>query len=226
MGRIFDDAGNRMTPTSSQKGAMRYRFYLSAPWKGKSEITRASVNRVSASDLETTVAAAVREKRPANTEAMSDGELVKANVRKITVSRDHVSIHFLSEDADEAETIELSRRLAKRKPRRDIIASRTESNDPSIGLRSERHRTLLTAIAKGRRWASELIAGHVKDVATLAQREQCSERYVRFVLPLASLAPEIVAAAIANHLPPHITVSRIRSNMPISWKAQCGMFPH
>jgi site-specific DNA recombinase len=45
MGRIFDDAGNRMTPTHARKRGVKYRYYLSsALLNGEAERT-GSVSR-------------------------------------------------------------------------------------------------------------------------------------------------------------------------------------
>jgi hypothetical protein len=45
-GRIFDDRGNRMSPTRSNKGGVRYRYYVSqTPKSAKTRLVRAHARR-------------------------------------------------------------------------------------------------------------------------------------------------------------------------------------
>ena len=60
-GRIFDDHGNRMSPSHARKGGIKYRYYLSsALLQGVAE-RAGSVPRVPAVDIETLVVRLVRE---------------------------------------------------------------------------------------------------------------------------------------------------------------------
>jgi site-specific DNA recombinase len=61
-GRIFDDRGNRMTPSHARKNGKRYRYYLSSSLiQGQAE-RAGSVRRVSAPEVETIVIEAVRKR--------------------------------------------------------------------------------------------------------------------------------------------------------------------
>jgi site-specific DNA recombinase len=60
-GRIFDDRGNRMTPTHTNKNGARYRYYVSHAILQKRENEAGSVSRTSAPDVERVVIKAVRE---------------------------------------------------------------------------------------------------------------------------------------------------------------------
>jgi site-specific DNA recombinase len=63
IGRIFDDRGNRMTPSHARKNGKRYRYYISSPLiQGQAE-RAGSVRRVPASEIETLVIDAVRKRR-------------------------------------------------------------------------------------------------------------------------------------------------------------------
>jgi hypothetical protein len=46
------------------------------------------------------------------------------------------------------------------------------------------------------RWFAELSSGQSASFASIAALEGCSERYVRSVLPLAFLAPDVISAGI------------------------------
>jgi site-specific DNA recombinase len=59
-GRLFDDRGNRMSPTSSNKRGARYRYYVSQAVLQKQPRARGSVGRVPAAEIEALVIAALR----------------------------------------------------------------------------------------------------------------------------------------------------------------------
>ena len=54
-GRIFDDRGNRMTPSHSRKGNTKYRYYLSSALLTGTAERAGSVRRVPAIDIEALV---------------------------------------------------------------------------------------------------------------------------------------------------------------------------
>jgi site-specific DNA recombinase len=58
------------------------------------------------------------------------------------------------------------------------------------------------------------------DITALAYNESISERNIRRALPLAFLAPDIVKAAIDGELPPDLVMTRIQSDLLISWSDQ------
>ena len=53
MGRIFDERGNRMTPTYAVKKGVRYRYYISAALIQGHADQAAKLNRVPAAEIET-----------------------------------------------------------------------------------------------------------------------------------------------------------------------------
>ena len=59
-GRIFDDCGNRMTPTHTNKRGARYRYYVSHVILQKRGEEAGSVSRVPAADIEAAVVKAAR----------------------------------------------------------------------------------------------------------------------------------------------------------------------
>ena len=89
-------------------------------------------------------------------------------------------------------------------------------------IRAETRATLVTAIARGRRWLDEIIAGTVSGVEQIAAREKCSIRQVHMTISLAFLAPSLVKAAIEGKLPRGIGVTRLR-DAPAEWSRQYAM---
>src|SRR6266513_1183978 len=61
IGRIYDDRGNRMTPSHARKGGIKYRHYLSSPLLHAQPGRVGSVRRLAAAEVEALVQCAVRE---------------------------------------------------------------------------------------------------------------------------------------------------------------------
>ena len=61
VGRIFDDRGNRMSPSHARKGGIKYRYYLSSALLQGTAERAGSVRRVSAAEVEALVIRSVRE---------------------------------------------------------------------------------------------------------------------------------------------------------------------
>ena len=94
-------------------------------------------------------------------------------------------------------------------------SSRTDARP----IRSETRATLVTAIAKGRQWLDELVAGTVKNVGQIAEREACSVRQVNRTITLAFLSPRLAQAAVDGTLPRGIGTATL-SDCPIEWDRQ------
>src|SRR5215831_17262828 len=85
--------------------------------------------------------------------------------------------------------------------------------------RADRRARLVCAIARGRRWLDDIIAGSVSSPQQLAQREQCTVRQVNLTLSLAFLAPQLVEAAVEGRLSRGINIERLRNSHP-EWGRQ------
>src|SRR5439155_4628188 len=81
---------------------------------------------------------------------------------------------------------------------------------------------LVKAIARGRLWFEELAAGQVASIQAIAEREGITARYIRRLLPLAFLAPEIVATIFGGRQPVDLTAERLtnRIDLPLDWTEQ------
>src|SRR5215218_5943100 len=64
LGRLFDDRGNRMTPSTAKKGAIRYRYYVSSVLLQGRKSDVGSIGRASASEIEAVVVQGLRTAYP------------------------------------------------------------------------------------------------------------------------------------------------------------------
>ena len=81
---------------------------------------------------------------------------------------------------------------------------------------------LIKAIARGRQWADDLLAGRAESVAAIARREGVLPNYVRRLTRLAFLSPRIVEAIVTGHQPPELTAKALteRIELPLLWSDQ------
>ena len=99
--RIFDDRGNRMTPTHTNKQGARYRYYVSHVVLQKRTNGSGGATRISAHDAEIAVIKALRDHVDNNGKndhsGLSDRELVERLVQRIIVGAGALQIHLARE---------------------------------------------------------------------------------------------------------------------------------
>jgi len=83
-GRIFDDRGNRMSPSHARKGCIKYRYYLSSALLHGAAERAGSIRRVPAADIEALVIRSIREHlKPLL--PMDDRSLIDTHVARVEV---------------------------------------------------------------------------------------------------------------------------------------------
>ena len=100
-GRVFDDRGNRMTPTYATKDGVRYRYYVSSVlFQGRrSEV--GLLSRIPAVEVETLIANAVRQRLQIRPDGTSDRDLIQAHVKRVNVAAGSLKITLtVSDDVD------------------------------------------------------------------------------------------------------------------------------
>ena len=81
--------------------------------------------------------------------------------------------------------------------------------------------TLIKAIARGRAWFGELAAGRARSLRELTQRDGIAPRYVRRLVDLAFLSPELVEAILRGRQPVDLTATRLAAlDLPLDWTDQ------
>ena len=230
IGRLYDDRGNRMTPSHVHKDGIKYRYYLSSPLLQGQPKRAGSVARVSAAEVEACVASAVREHFKESAES-DDRDLIRSHVVRVDLQADQLAIELRAENApsslrntldDDRPVLRIPWTKTPMKRRREIIVPVSESAHDVRPIRAETRATLVAAIARGRRWLDEIVAGTVISVEQIASREKCSIRQVHMTISLAFLAPSLVKAAIEGRLPHGIGVTRLR-DAPAEWTRQYAM---
>jgi DNA invertase Pin-like site-specific DNA recombinase len=247
MGRIFDERGNPMTPSYAVKNAVRYRYYISAVLIQGQADKAAKLNRVPATEIEKLILSAVRkhleEKLHHRADAhspdsLNNKELISAYVARVDVKRDHLAVQLSARSERDGEAQDRRRseqdepihrdlhalvvpwkKTPSRRSREIILPTSTSSHPDPRPMRAETRVKLVTAIAKGRHWLDELIAGTVTNVEQLASAEKCTVRQVNMTISLAFLAPNLVQAAVDGRLPRGVGIANLR-DAPAEWSRQ------
>src|SRR4249919_3954700 len=92
IGRIYDDRGNRMSPSHARKQGIRYRYYISSPLLQGQAGHAGSVRRAPAAEVEALVGQAVREHLKDS--VSPDGDLIRAHVVRVDVQAEHLMIEL------------------------------------------------------------------------------------------------------------------------------------
>ena len=228
VGRIFDDRGNRMSPSHARKGGIKYRYYLSsALLQGQAE-RAGSIRRVPAAEIEALVVKSVREHLKPSI-PIDDRSLINTHVARVEVQPEQLVIQLAqapksqSQERQQGATPSVSR--GTRHPRRAAVRFLClTASSPNRLARSVRrpappwsHRSRADGAG-----STSLSSDAKASVESIAKRERCSVRQVNMTISLAFLAPDLVKAAIEGRLPRGIGVTRLR-DAPVEWSRQQAM---
>jgi hypothetical protein len=226
IGRLFDDRGNRMSPSHARKGNVKYRYYLSsALFQGTAE-RAGSVRRVPATAIEALVVKSVRD-RLKPSQPIDDRGLIHTHVARVEVQPDQLVIHLAEAPETKAScekpsTLQVPWRKTPGRRRREILLPEGIRPEQVRPIRSELRARLVASIARGRRWLDELVADPTASADSIANRENCSARKINMTISLAFLAPDLVKAAIDGRLPYGMGVARL-TDLPAEWSKQHQM---
>ena len=221
MGRIFDDHGNRMSPSHVGKRGVKYRYYISSALiDGRTE-EAGTITRVPAADVEAVVARAIRDRVGASL-AVDDRTIITAHPPKVIIHPREIAIRIGDDEKAHDSDHDLIRVPWQKQPskrRREILLPASGERRDARPIRSETRATLINAIARGRRWMDELVENKDATAETIAHREGCSARKVNMTISLAFLSPTLVKAALEGRLPRGVGVTRL-CDMPVEWPRQ------
>ena len=226
-GRIFDDRGNRMTPSHVRKRGIKYRYYLSSALLQGQPERAGGVSRISAAEIEGLVTRSVRDYLNQSDE-IEDTVLINTHVARIEVQAKQLVIELTnakgiaSKRSPGRNVLKVSWHKTPLRRRREILVPASVPRHHARAIRSENRALLIASIARGHRWLNELIADPTANAQSIATRDGCSVRKVNMTISLAFLAPDLVKAAIEGRLPHGMGVVRL-ADLPAEWSRQHQM---
>jgi site-specific DNA recombinase len=210
-GRAFDDRGHPMTPTHTTKNGRRHLYYVSAATLAGRHGDAGSLPRIRAATLEEAVGNLVRDRLSLSADAQA-----LSHVARVEVGREQLRIVLNDADATAIDT------AVQLKLRNGATLIRPEGHAymaPGVD------RSLVRALALATAWAARLEAGEVSSIDALARVEQRCARYTASLLPLAYLAPDLVARIVEGRQPQAMTLATlIEEPLPLTWAAQRKRF--
>lgn len=235
-GRFFDDRGNRMTPTHTNKRGARYRYYVSHAVMQKRSREAGSVTRVPAPEVESAVINALRERfqvDPAgeNPEAPTERELIERYATKIVMRSEAIEIPVVQRregsppgrwsrrgqnGQQEPIVLAIPWSPAAGPAAKGVLHSPVPKNESDAA----RNEALLLAIAKARTWIEDLAEGRVASFAEIAKQEGRVERHVRLLAPLAFVSPRMISAILDGNEPPDAAIIRFAKRLSYHWAEQ------
>jgi site-specific DNA recombinase len=235
-GRVFDDRGNRMSPTHSNKLGVRYRYYVSHAIVQKRKAEAGSITRVAAPEIEKLVLDGVRKHCASIGKAeplppVDDRDLIERLVDRIVVKPEAIEVRLLARSDERVATSgdDLGRGDGDRIDHpistlvlpwaaQSFCAVKGILHAPAAApaLKPETRDAVLGAIAKARAWIADLVEHRVVSIAEIAAREGKAERHIRLLAPLAFVSPRIIAALIDGTAPADLTVTGLARALPYS----------
>jgi site-specific DNA recombinase len=198
-GRLFDDRGNRMTPSHTNKLGARYRYYVSHAVLPKRNNEAGGVTRVNAPDIEAVVVTALRNHLGKSTndvhqDPATDRGLIEQNVERIVIKSQALEIQLINKIPNDSSDIVIATQwtMATTAAVSGVLHSPSHGAVTSAGNRD----ALLTAIAKARAWINDFVEGRVTSFGQIAKHEGKVERHIRLLAPLAFVSPKIIAAIV------------------------------
>ena len=234
-GRIFDDRGNRMSPTHSNKLGVRYRYYVSHVILQKRKAEAGTITRVPAPDIEKLVLDGVRQHLASIDEAeqpiaIDDHDLIERHVERVTVKPRALEVRLAvtSEHLVETEDSSIDPRptstttitLAWTAPSFAAVKGIVHAPSSKPEMNPENRDALLIAISRARGWTEDIRLGRIPSFSEIAEREGQGERYIRLLATLAFVSPRIISAIIDGTAPADLTVTNLCKELPYSWAEQ------
>ena len=223
-GLVYDDRGNRMTPSFTTKRGVRYRFYVSAALLAGRRQEAGSLPRISGWDLEAGVLSALKNKRTPDLpqEASTDREIVTNLIERIEVDEKKIRVNLktpclVSEldtsDQHMSRHIDIDRLQTLKGTLVHIGESAKRGDEPDTAL--------IYAVASAHRWTRLLMKGKHTSIESLADFINMHPKVIRKGIRLAFVAPEITKAIVLGQQPSTLRLTSLHeAAAPLSWAEQ------
>ena len=246
-GKLFDETGDRLTPSHSRKNGKRLRYYISHRLVKDRSRKHPDAWRLPAGELETLILDLIRKKMSrSDFVALLMPDVSAAEIAGITTKLQSVQsakqglalvrrvdlkpgqlIVFLGQ-SEVAEHFECCEGRLDPTPMRFEAPFRIRRRGVELKLHlgdapGEVDRTLVQNVAKAQKWLAMILSG--KTFTEIAEAEGISKRRVQDVVDLAMLAPDILDVIASGEQPVGLTSDYlIKTGVPASWSEQRELF--
>lgn len=223
IGKVFDSLGNPMSPTITRKKSVRYRYYMTR--EHRLEGPKGVVHRVPMAALENAIIEEITPRLASTWHASVSDASQRAidAVLSVRIFQNELQIDVAPASLGlscEDEPITLLCSISFERPRNSATLVRTGSAAPA-----KIDRALVRAVVISRAWVKRLESGEPDSIKGLARAEGVCVLHTAKLLPLAFLAPDLVAQILEGRQPRTLTLTALISEpLPLDWAAQRARF--
>jgi len=212
-GLLFDDRGNRMSPSYTTKRGARYPFYVSSALLRGRKSQAGSITRVSAAEIEAAVLIAVRTHLGDDSDGIAPRTLLEHKIARVVVHPKHVSITRRQMGDSQGRPIDIPWSSARK---RDFVHIDDKNAVEGRAPNSE----LVEGLVRAHVWLKLLSNGKYDSIEALAAAAKLHPKIIRNRLRLAFLAPSVTGAILTGKQPNALTLKALDATMSLSWKDQ------
>lgn len=209
MGKLYDDRGNRMSPSFSAKNGVHYRFYVSSALLRGRKADVGSVGRVPAAEIESTVLATLKTHQQQGQSDSAPASI--GDVERVVIARDHLLITTAGTGDGDGTKQEF--RISWSTKAKDAAAAMEDNGVPEVA----RNESLIQSIVRAHAWVNCLHDGAYESIEQLAEEKRLHPKVVRQALRLAFLSPEVTSAILEGQQPPALSLAQIPKLLPLPW---------
>jgi site-specific DNA recombinase len=214
MGKLYDDRGNRMSPSFSAKNGVRYRFYVSSALLRGQKGEVGSVGRVPAAEIEGVVRAAIVPQRGQKLKGPTTPRGPLERVERVVVARDQLLISLIrygdAGDVDDTNSEIKIPWSSNSKAPTGTVENDGENN-------ASHNEGLVQSVLRAHAWKRALLDGAYGSVEILAEANQLHPKVVRQALRLAFLSSHVTSAILEGRQPKGLSLTQIPKLLPLSW---------
>ena len=229
-GLVYDETGDRLSPTHAVKSGRRYRYYVSHRALEDAD-THPDAWRLMSEHLESVVVDLLCDELTKRDVAKDRYEVTVAQLRSGTFEEKIQTIHTLVDRIDLAtDQISLTLKLADVETETVLrpVTLKRRGVERRIVIRglgghaAPPDKLLCSLVAKPIAWMDRLTSATPPSLSAIAKDEGISVGDVSRTLQLAFLAPDIVEAILAGRQPIDLTAQKLKrlKELPTEWPAQ------
>jgi site-specific DNA recombinase len=207
MGKLYDDMGNRMSPSFSSKNGVRYRFYVSSALLRGRKAAAGSVRRVPAAEIESAVLSALTAHQP----KIDGAPLNVGQIHRIVVSSGQLLIQITGVPDEDGSTQEIRIPWSSKATGTATVVQSKITPDPA------RNESLIQSIVRAHAWMRHLHEGTYVSIEALAEANHVHPKVVRQALRLAFLSPDVASAIMDGGQPSSLSLAHIPKLLPLQW---------
>jgi site-specific DNA recombinase len=218
-GKLFDSAGHEMVARASfKKDARRYRYYMS-----KAVVTG---NRAAAGEIKFIPAHVIEPlllghltKDPTDQLDEAARATLFAKLGRATLYGDRITV----EPVDPLKTKPFEIPIQLHRSRAEVIVTATSSSAQPLPSRIDK--LLVRALARAHAMRLKLETGKATSVPDLMAQFGFAESYVRKILPIGFLAPDLMEQILDGRQPARLQLGHIcDGKLPLDWAQQRALF--